>query len=130
MAGTRRPWWVRWIVLTIICEAIVFWMYKSGVFKPTYQGEESQTQALEIWIALAAVFALLMTGITRAIDFGGGLGLLVLAAASGRPMSDHRCVCGHPRKHHEHDRFGTECAGCRCERYRRRWWWRWWWRKR
>lgn len=28
------------------------------------------------------------------------------------------CVCGHPRAIHEHDRAGSDCALCPCERWR------------
>ncbi|MEU8818318.1 hypothetical protein [Actinoplanes sp. NPDC048796] len=37
------------------------------------------------------------------------------------------CVCGHPRRAHEHYRPGAECALCEaasCPRFRRVTWWR------
>lgn len=35
-----------------------------------------------------------------------------------------QCWCGHDRDAHEHYRYGTECALCRCQRWAplRRWW--------
>ena len=32
------------------------------------------------------------------------------------------CRCRHTRHAHTHHRTGTDCAFCRCTRYRRRWW--------
>lgn len=35
-----------------------------------------------------------------------------------------RCVCGHPRRVHEHWRTGSDCGVCggnRCARFRWRW---------
>jgi len=34
-----------------------------------------------------------------------------------------RCVCGHARKAHRHDRPGSDCSRCLCPRYQRRWPW-------
>lgn len=32
-----------------------------------------------------------------------------------------RCRCGHRRSAHEHYRLGSDCALCRCNRFRRDW---------
>src|SRR4051812_38133526 len=38
---------------------------------------------------------------------------------ASRPRSSARgtCLCGHPKKAHEHYRRGTDCALCDCPRY-------------
>ncbi|MEV6343647.1 hypothetical protein [Actinoplanes sp. NPDC051851] len=42
-------------------------------------------------------------------------------------MDDVLCLCGHPRRAHDHYRPGSECSACpagECPRFRRATWWR------